>query len=237
LLTGRNVPAEVGQHYGPKPTPQIASILKSGNIFATVQAAGGAVVFLNPFPPQFFAGVASGRRLLSAIPLAAQSAGLCLLTRADLLAGRAVSPDFTGEAWRDRLGDSEMPVLSLRGAGARLARLAQNHALAFFEHWPTDLIGHRQEFPQAIEILERFDLVVAGLLEVWDWTAGLILITSDHGNMEDLAVRSHTLNPVPTIIIGRDHAWLAPRVRNLTDIAPAVNDYLTGPGCIASPQL
>jgi len=240
LLTGRNVPAEVGGHYGPKPTPEIAVMLKNGNLFGSVQAAGGSAVFLNPYPPRFFEGIASGRRLLSAIPLAAQSAGLQLLTHADLMAGRAVSPDFTNEGWlgrpaagfwragRERLYYPEMPVLSLADAGRRLARLAQGHSLAFFEHWPTDLLGHRRDFPGAVEALERLDRVLAGLLDVWDWAAGLVLISSDHGNVEDLSLRSHTLNPVPTIVIGGEHERLAAGVCDLTDVAPAVEQFLMG---------
>ena len=228
LLTGRNVPAEIGHHYGPKPTPDIAAILENGNLFSSVQSAGGSAVFLNPYPPTFFDAIASGRRLLSAIPLAARSARLPLMTHSDLVSGRAVSPDFTGHGWRERLGFHETPLLSLHEAGYRLARLAQSCNFAFFEHWPSDLVGHRQAFRQAVEMLERFDSVIAGLLRVWDWRLGMILITSDHGNIEDLAVRTHTLNPVPTILVGQDHARLAAKVRDLTDVAPLVRDFLTG---------
>ena len=74
--------------------------------------------------------------------------------------------------------------------------------------------------------MERFDQVLAGVLASWDWESGLLLITSDHGNMEDLGVRTHTLNPVPTIVIGQEHSQVAKRVRDLTDVAPAVSDYL-----------
>ena len=83
-------------------------------------------------------------------------------------------------------------------------------------------------------MMERFDEVLAGVLKTWDWDRGQIIITSDHGNVEDLGVRTHTLNPVPTIFIGREHARLAKRVRDLSDIAPAVTDYLIGQGCRAS---
>ena len=31
LLTGRNVPAEIGYHYGPKPNPEVAAYLRSSN--------------------------------------------------------------------------------------------------------------------------------------------------------------------------------------------------------------
>jgi 2,3-bisphosphoglycerate-independent phosphoglycerate mutase len=222
LLTGRNVAAEIGSHYGPKPTPAIAAALHNGNLFARVQAAGGRAIFLNPFPPRFFEAIDSGRRLLSAIPLAARVAGLRLRTHADLVAGRAVSPDFTAEGWRQRLNVPDTPVLTLDEAGARLASLGLSHTLALLEHWPTDLVGHRQDMAGAVEALERIDRMVGGLLAAWDHRRGTILITSDHGNIEDLGTRTHTLNPVPTILIGRHHRALADRIDDLTSITPAV---------------
>jgi 2,3-bisphosphoglycerate-independent phosphoglycerate mutase len=228
LLTGMNVAAEVGQHYGPKPTPRIAALVKRKNLFTYVVGAGGTAAFLNPYPPRFFEAIKNGRRLLSVIPLAAMAAGLRLQTHEDLTAGRAVSPDFTGQGWRDRLGLPETPVIEPRAAGTRLASLARESTFTLLEHWPTDLIGHRQDHRQAAEVLETLDTVLAGLLDAWDWESGLVLITSDHGNLEDLAVRSHTLNPVPTIIVGRHHAELANQVRNLADIAPAVSCFLRG---------
>jgi 2,3-bisphosphoglycerate-independent phosphoglycerate mutase len=79
-----------------------------------------------------------------------------------------------------------------------------------------------------VEMLGTLDSVLAGLLDVWDWESGLVLITSDHGNLEDLSVRSHTLNPVPTIAIGSQHAEMAAQVRDLADIAPAVRRFLRG---------
>jgi 2,3-bisphosphoglycerate-independent phosphoglycerate mutase len=234
LLTGLNVAADVGQHYGPKPTPRIAALVKSGNLFTFAVGAGQTAAFLNPYPPRFFEAIRNGRRLLSAVPLAAVAAGLRLRTHEDLVAGRAISPDFTGQAWRGRLNLPETPVIGLRTAGARLANLSREVAFTLLEHWPTDLIGHRQDYGQAVEALETLDAVLAGLLDVWDWSSGLAVITSDHGNLEDLAVRSHTLNPVPTIMIGWQHAELAAQVRDLTDIAPVVSRFLTGQECRAS---
>ena len=226
LLTGLNVPKEVGGHFGPKPTPEIANLVRNGNLFSRVISLGGSALFMNPYPPGFFQGIFSGRRLLSAVQLAVQSSGLELLTHHDLMAGRAVSPDFTGEGWRQKLGYSETPQLSLEEAGYRMARLTQSHSLVFFDYWLTDLCGHRQDFKGAVELLERLDRVLGGILSVWDWSAGAILVTSDHGNLEDVAISNHTLNPVPTIAIGKDHELLTANVQSLLDITPSVLRFL-----------
>ncbi|NJN44813.1 MAG: hypothetical protein HC806_08920, partial [Anaerolineae bacterium] len=40
LLTGKNVPAIIGEHYGPKPNPPIAEILQAETLFSTLNANG-----------------------------------------------------------------------------------------------------------------------------------------------------------------------------------------------------
>jgi len=226
ILTGRNVPALLGEHYGPKPNEAVATIIREGTLFSEVAAAGLAAALITPYPERYFEAVASGRRLLSAVPLAASSAGLPLLSADDLRAGRAVSPDFTGEGWRDFLGYEDMPVLTLREAGERIAAIAGDHAFSFFEHWPTDQMGHRGPLEEAIAHLEAIDAVLGALLDVWDDRRGLLIITSDHGNLEEKAHRQHTRNPVPTILVGRDHADYAATIHHLTDIAPAARRVL-----------
>jgi 2,3-bisphosphoglycerate-independent phosphoglycerate mutase len=224
LLTGRNVAGELGYHYGPKPNPAVAEILRGGNLFGSVRRAGRRAAFLNAYPPTYFAAIASGRRLYSAIPLAVTSAGLPLRTQEDLAAGRAISADFTGQGWRDRLGLNDTPILTPEGAGARLAELAMAHDFSFFEYWPSDYAGHGQDMRAACEMLETLDRVLTGLLAAWDDSKGLILITSDHGNMEDLSVRSHTANKAPLLLIGAPDARrrVAAGARDLADVAPVV---------------
>lgn len=224
LLTGRNVPGELGYHYGPKPNPAVAECLRNGNLFRAVSQGGRRAALLNAYPESYFAAIESGRRLYSAIPLAATSAGLALKTTADLYAGRALSADFTGRGWRERLGLADAPLLTPREAGARLAALAAGYDFAFFEYWLSDYAGHGQDMAAALDLLATFDEMLGGLLAAWDDAAGLILITSDHGNLEDLATRGHTLRPVPALVIG------APALRrrftaglhDLAGVAPAI---------------
>jgi 2,3-bisphosphoglycerate-independent phosphoglycerate mutase len=230
LLTGRNVPAELGRHYGPKPDRAVADVLRSGNLFSSLQRAGCKAAFLNAYPPAYFAAIRSGHRLHSAIPLAVTSAGIPLRTADDLFAGRAISADFTGEGWRDRLGFSAAPVLTPRMAGACLAELAGGNDFAFFEYWPSDYAGHHQDMAVACQLLESLDAVLGGLLDAWDEDAGLILLTSDHGNMEDLSIRGHTENKVPLLLVGPRAARrrFVKDASDLTHIAPRIVQYL---GC------
>jgi bisphosphoglycerate-independent phosphoglycerate mutase (AlkP superfamily) len=54
-----------------------------------------------------------------------------------------------------------------------------------------------------------------------------VILTSDHGNIEDLSTRNHTLNKVPTIVWGADKEQIAKRIKSLADITPAIVETLT----------
>lgn len=220
ILTGRNVPAEIGKHYGPKPTAEIRAILDEDNLFKKLIRNGHTANLITPYPPQFFAGIKSGKRLPSSIQYAVMSAGIALLTEQDYFSGNAISPDFTGEGWASFLGYSDAPIYTPQAAGKRLAVLARQRTLTFFSTWITDEIGHRGPFERGIAFLETFDGVMEGLLAAWDDDDGLILIFSDHGNMEVQGDRRHSENQVPTVIIGAQRHEFAKDYTSLLDITP-----------------
>ncbi len=228
ILTGRNVPQEIGGHWGPKPNEAIAAILRAGSVFSRLTAAGVPAALLNAYPQRYFDVIASGRRSYSAIPMAVTAAGLPLFTAADLSAGRALSADFTGQGWPDPELAGFTPYTPA-GAGAKLAALAGGYGFAFFEYWLTDYVGHRGTLDEARALLAAFDAVLGGLLAAWDDAHGLIVITSDHGNLENLEHRHHTLNRVPTLVIGADRAAFADGLTDLTHLAPAIERYLLAP--------
>jgi hypothetical protein len=234
ILTGRNVPRLVGEHYGPKPNPAVVEIINQGTLFHEVAAVGGRTALLTPYPQGYYDAIESGRRLLSAVPLAATQAGLRLMSADDLRQGLAVSPDFTGQGWREHLAYTDIPVLTLEEAGRRIAHLAAACDFSFFEHWPSDQTGHRGTMTEAVNHLEMIDGVIGGLLADWNDQRGLLIITSDHGNIEEKHHRQHTRNPVPTILVGREHASQAVQIRALTDIAPAVRRSLKLPSPVLS---
>ena len=225
LLTGQNIPELLGEHYGPKPNTAIRSVLeKNGNLFSKLKRSGFSVSLLNAFPEGYFEAIDSGRRLPGAIAMAARAAGVPLKTTEDLFKGEAISADFTAQGWHDHLKLPNTPVLPPEIAGSHLAKLSEAYDFAFFEYWLSDYIGHRRDMKAALEILETFDQVLGGLLSTWNDEQGLILLTSDHGNLEDLSVRNHTRNPVPACVIGAPtmREAFTQQLHDLTDIYPAV---------------
>lgn len=229
ILTGVNVPARLGEHYGPRPDARVRAVLDEGTLFDAVRLAGKQFWFSNAYPQRYFDAVSRGKRLLSAIPYAVTRAGQPLPTYTELANGAAFSADFTGEGWRSELGYRDAPVYTPEEAGAHLWRAAQACELLFFEHWLTDVLGHEQALDQAVENFRRFDAVLAGLLAVADLDETLIVITSDHGNVEDCSHGKHTENPALTLLIGAGRRDLASGLRDLTGFAPLIADFLALP--------
>lgn len=224
LLTGKNMSAELGYHQGPKPNAELVDLIRDDNLFKALQDIGLKVTLLNAYPPVYFAGIDSGRRQQGVVAFVVTSAGIPLKTTSDLLAGRALSADFTGQGWRDQLGFPDIPRLEPFEAGEHLGMLAQEYDFTFFEYWLSDYVGHRRNMSSACALLETFDKVLGGLLDVWNDEQGLILITSDHGNLEDLSTRRHTSNLVPALVIGVPQLRLpfAATLHDLTDVTPAI---------------
>ena len=229
LLTGINIPAALGYHYGPKPNPETAAFLQDGGLFGDLARAGKRAALLNAYPSGYFEAIESGKRLYSSIPLAVTRAGLPLFTLEDLIAGQAISADFTGQGFRERMGRPDVPALSAAQAGARLAHLAAQYDFSFFEYWLSDYAGHGQDNDAALRLLEQFDLVLGGLLDAWPDDEGLVLLTSDHGNLEDLSTRRHTDNPVPLLLIGSEKSRrYFDGVTDLAGVAPAIRKLILG---------
>ena len=223
LLTGVNIAAEIGYHYGPKPNPEVAAFLKDGTLFSRFTQAGKKSALLNAYPPRYFDGIDSGKRLYSSIPMAVTNAGLPLFKDDALYDGTAISADFTGDGWRLMLGFPDAPLMDPPQAGYKLADLSQQYDFSLFEYWASDYAGHKQQMETAVELMETFDGVLGGLVEAWD-DERLIIVTSDHGNMEDLFTRRHTDAHVPALVIGNKNARdeFTRGMTDLTHVAPAI---------------
>jgi 2,3-bisphosphoglycerate-independent phosphoglycerate mutase len=228
LVTGINIPAKLGYHYGPKPNPEVAEFLSHETIFSKVIKANKKTTLLNAYPPRYFDGIDSGKRLYSSIPLALTNAGISLLTHEDYFAGKGLSADFTGQGWHDFLGFPNAPLFDPHTAGVKLAELAKQYDFSFFEYWASDYAGHKQDMESAVKQLEIFDRVLKGLLSAWKDEDGLILLTSDHGNMEDLSTRKHTATQVPFLLFGDKtlRSEFQKDIHDLTGITPAISKFL-----------
>ena len=223
LLTGVNAAAILGRHFGPWVPTTLREMLADRNILRRASVQGCTVAFANAYPARYLGSAGAPRRRPAAPPLAASSAGLPWRDADSLREGRAVASSITNDGWRRHL-DRDAPDITPQEAGGNLARIAAAAHLTLFAHYDTDTAGHRGGMPAAVAALERVDAFLDGLL------AGLrkgtlLLIASDHGNIEDVS-GGHTLNPVPVMAVGPGSTRVAESVRSVTDVAPLVLDLL-----------
>jgi 2,3-bisphosphoglycerate-independent phosphoglycerate mutase len=224
ILTGVNAPALLGRHYGPYPNQPLRDLLGDGSLFRQLLAAGQPVAFANAYPDRFLDRLGRGTERLSANTRAALLAGLKLRGPVDLKAGRAVSALLTNEYWRN--WGYDMPELSAGDAGAQLARLADDHALTYFEFWYTDVAGHRQDRDLSLHVLNMLDQFIGGAVKALDLSRSLLMVVSDHGNFEDWRTPKHTPNPALTLLVGAGHQTMASRLQSLQDVTPFVKAIL-----------
>lgn len=73
-----------------------------------------------------------------------------------------------------------------------------------------DMVGHTGNFAATVKALEAVDVNIGRIKEACDETNSILLVIADHGNAEEMldekgnAKTSHTTNPVPFIIYGKD---------------------------------
>jgi len=227
LFTGINCARLAGKHFGPFPHSKTRKAISEHNLFRQIKGQDRTepCAFANAYPKEFFDRVEAQKRF-TVTTLCCHESGVPIRRMDALTAGRAVTADLTGRGWRDQLGYA-IPIISEYEAGHRLARLSADYQLTLFEYYLTDKAGHKQDLNAALMILQTLDDFFRGILE----TLGpdtLLVVTSDHGNMEDLSTRSHTRNPIPFIANGHDAMHFA-GVNNLLDVTPAIIAYLRQP--------
>lgn len=224
LLTGRNASAILGHHHPGYPTPTLIALLEEHSIFRYLRKMGRTGTFANTFTKDYFRRVeheSGDRRLrLSATTHAARAGEVPFRMVESYLQGESVPHDMTGEMLVV-LGQ-EVPLTQPREAGLTLSRLLNDFDFVLFEFFLTDRAGHAQDELAAIALLERIDAALGGVVDAMDPNRDTVILTSDHGNIEDLSIRTHTRNPVPALVVGARAEKLSAEIRSIQDITPAI---------------
>lgn len=223
ILTGINAPKLLGFHKQGFPNKILREVIKDNSIFLQLKRKNiSRCVFVNAYTPQFFE---KEPRWKSATTCAVEAAGMSFRRLPDLLGEQALFHDFTNQTLIER--GFNIPLFSPEKAGKILADLTREYRFILYEHFLTDKIGHDQDFEKArihLPLLAEFIRETLGSVDLENTT---VILTSDHGNIEDLSIRNHTLNDVPTIVWGREKEKVVRKIRDLTDITPAILQLLS----------
>ena len=226
LFTGVNCAEIVGRHFGPFPHSATHPILARENIFRKVQQVNGAALpaFANAYPPRFFEHVRKHHRWTVTTRCCVE-ADVPVRGVEALRDGQALTADLTGAGWAPL--DHDIPRISEAEAGHRLLALARAHPFTLYEYFLTDKAGHRRLDRSPADVLHALDAFFQALLDTIRPEEELLLITSDHGNIEDTSRKTHTRHPVPLIAYGRGARHFA-EADSIIDVTPCIVQLLAG---------
>lgn len=223
LLSGVNSQAAIGKHLTGFPNEALRHILLEHSVLRTLTLRGVPARFLNAFRPRFWDLSREKQLTLSATTVANLAAGLPFCTLDDVAAGRSLYQDFTNAELIAR--GFEVPPSTPEQAGRVLARAARNGGFTLYEYFLSDKAGHTGDAALIATELVKLDAFVRSVLDELrnDLSAGTqVLLTSDHGNLEDATTRRHTANPVPLIVWGDGAQSMAAAVTRLDQVTPAI---------------
>ncbi len=199
LFSGVNAPKHVGKHFGPYPHSSTKEMLAVDSIVSRATKKGLSFQFMNAYPPVFFR-ISSQRDRWSTTTLMCRQQSIPLHTELDVRSGLAITAEITQEIWKERLG-IDLPTITEIQAAERMLKAGNSKDIVMYEYYLTDKAGHAMDHDMAQKVLSRIDHFL------WAIHSGmrsddLLLISSDHGNIENLSIKTHTMNRVPLIAYG-----------------------------------
>lgn len=232
LFCGINAAKILGAHLQGFPNKKLRDAIRNKNIFKTLIEKGETVTFANAYIHYDLEDLERiGMRSVTTIMTQNEIGEVRNID--DLLRGDAVYHDLTREVansnsiqrWKKNPPTARTPVprypeISPEQAADDLARIAQAYDFTLFEYFMTDRAGHKRTEELLDQALGNFSRFFVRLIEETNGRLNVIM-TSDHGNCEDINVRSHTENPVPFF----RHGSNLPNVDGLVSIV-GVHDYI-----------
>ena len=219
MFTGVNCAAAVGKHCEGFPGPDLRKIVESDNLFLQLKRRGKRIRFADAYLVDSVEEL-SKSRFKSVTTVMALTVPETVATVEDLMGDRALMQDLTRETIQDRYPD--VPVISPQRAAEHLFNIACENDFTLFEFFQTDVSGHSMDYGRACAVLRVYDRFLASLIRYTNAAGITLVMTADHGNIEAMDERGHTLNPVPFIVYGPGEEKIRERVSSLKDVTPAL---------------
>ncbi len=219
LFTGLNASQAMGRHVEGFPGPTLRKLVEADNIFLALKRIGKRGFFADGYFVDTVAEI-QARRFRSVTTTAALTSPEVIAMRHDLLANQAVCHDITRHVLLER--GYPGPLIEPADAAEHLIQIALGYDYTLFEFFESDRAGHSGDPEQARAVLAKLDAFLTPLVELTSQMEILFVLTSDHGNLENLENRSHTFNPVPFIAIGPGSDDLRRNITNLVEVTPQI---------------
>lgn len=215
LLTGINAAQAAGGHREGFPGAELQEIIIQHNLFRRLRDRGYRCAFANAYYLRDRGGRIDPRRM--SVTTVATLAGIGWVRDETYLErDEAVYQDLTRRVLRERGYTGRL--ISPEEAAGHLEKIAWQHDFTLFEFFQTDRAGHAQDREMAARVLRELERFLVALRDRVRQAGGLLLITSDHGNIEDLGCATHTRNPVPFFAEGPGAEQLMNGIRCLEEV-------------------
>lgn len=228
IFTGHNAPAYMGSHLNGFPDHKLRKLLVAKGLFRQLKSNHYKVIFANAYRPPFFDLLCRGLpgNHYSCSTLITYYGGLPFFSLSDLVAGRALFMDITNDILQ-KMG-FDVPLITPEEGAGRLLAISRNYDFTLFEYFLSDLAGHMADQTEAKRVIQILDRFIGTLAKKINFNDTMLMIASDHGNLENLSSRLHTLNKVPALLVGNRELrlLLQPELHDLTDLLPAFKKAL-----------
>ncbi len=251
LFTGRNIPALLGEHKGSYPNKVMRKIIKEENVFKKLAKADINARYINAYPqhshlfsspnavldddgefhfseefPRLF------KRRISVTSCMLLANRTIPFDVPDVIAKRSIFQEFTNRYLIEK--GLDIAEYSPVDAAETIYNASREYDFILYEYFQTDYYAHRHSFAECVELIRNLDRLFAHLLSLLDSNTDTLLVTSDHGNLEDHPDRMHSRNPVPLLVWGQGAATLRNNINSLVDVTPAILDFFRGHSSPAS---
>jgi len=226
IWTGINGAALLGRHVSGFPTITLRKIISKYSILKILAENQIKADFLNCFTSPYLKHVEEKPKLVSASTLVQLASNRPLKNMEDLRNGRGLYMDLTHDILKQIASEylpADDPILEPRNPetlGSNVFTMFGNYKLCIYEYFLTDKVGHAQDWDKAKIVIDNLEKFFFGILKTMDPTKDTLIVTSDHGNLEDLSQKNHTENLVPTFLYGKNANIYAENIHSLKDIVP-----------------
>ena len=194
IYTGKNTAKLIEKHLFGFPNEKLKQLLVKDSIFKKLVSMGYRCKFINAFRPVFFTSPELFKNIrMSATSEMNRATGLSFNTLKDIINKKALYHDFTNNEIIEK--GFQLPKYDSDLASSILVNQSNQNDLVLYEYFLTDKAGHSKDINYAISEINKVESLIYKVAEKLDGTVNSLIVCSDHGNIEDIRSKSHTLNP------------------------------------------
>jgi len=239
LFCGAGAAAIGNRHRNGYPDRMLRRVILKKNLLSALREKGVPARFLNAYP--VFDGSFSSdhvrirpdgrfwfsplfperfKRMISVTSCMLLDCGQKPFGASDILAEKAIYQDYSNRPLIEK--GLSLPVFSPERAAGIMHKASRRFEFILYEYFQTDLYAHRRSLEDCVSLIRDLDDLLGTLLSLLDKKSDTLVLTSDHGNLEDFHQRGHSRNPVPFIAWGRHGEFLRAKVKSLSDVSPRI---------------